>query len=74
MIILTGKTDSYAQFITVLLIFVAVLAGHELVGKNSGGAKEEPGGGGENWGRGNRRESAQQKNTRGGNGGRAIYK
>ena len=26
MIILTGKTDSYAQFITVLLIFVAVLA------------------------------------------------
>ena len=26
MIILTGKADSYAQFITVLLIFVAVLA------------------------------------------------
>ena len=26
MIILTGKTDSYAQFITVLFIFVAVLA------------------------------------------------
>ena len=31
MIILTGKTDSYAQFITVLLIFVAVLAVTALV-------------------------------------------
>ena len=33
MIILTGKTDSYAQFITVLLIFVAVLAVTALVTK-----------------------------------------
>ena len=33
MIILTGKADSYAQFITVLFIFVAVLAVTALVTK-----------------------------------------
>ena len=33
MIILTGKADSYAQFITVLLIFLAVLAVTALVTK-----------------------------------------
>ena len=33
MIILTGKADSYAQFITVLLIFVAVLVVTALVTK-----------------------------------------
>lgn len=33
MIMLTGRTDSYAQFITVLVIFVAVLAVTALVTK-----------------------------------------
>ena len=36
MIILTGKADSYAQFITVLLIFVAVLAGKARGGNRMG--------------------------------------
>ena len=43
MIILTGKTDSYAQFITVLLIFVAVLAVTALVTKWIAGYQKQQG-------------------------------
>lgn len=43
MIILTGKADSYAQFITVLLIFVAVLAVTALVTKWIAGYQKQQG-------------------------------
>ena len=43
MIILTGKADSYAQFITVLFIFVAVLAVTALVTKWIAGYQKQQG-------------------------------
>ena len=43
MIILTGKADSYAQFITVLLIFAAVLAITALVTKWIAGYQKQQG-------------------------------
>lgn len=43
MIILTGKADSYAQFITVLFIFVAVLAVTALVTKWIAGYQKQYG-------------------------------
>lgn len=43
MIILTGKADSYAQFITVLLIFLAVLAVTALVTKWLAGYQKQQG-------------------------------
>ena len=43
MIILTGKADSYAQFITVLFIFVAVLAVTALVTKWIAGYQKKQG-------------------------------
>ena len=49
MIILTGKTDSYAQFITVLLIFVAVLAVTALVTKWIAGYQKQQGAAGKYW-------------------------